>query len=116
MRPKVSATLLTSNSMKVMVIDIGGTNIKVASTDMRVPIKIPSGPTMTAEEMTKDVLAATAGWTYDYVSIGYPGPVVHHRPIAEPHNLGAGWMGLDFAAAFKRPAKVINDAAMQALG
>jgi polyphosphate glucokinase len=102
--------------MRVLVIDIGGTNIKVASTDMRVPIKIPSGPTMTAEEMTKDVLAATAGWTYDYVSIGYPGPVVHHRPIAEPHNLGAGWIDFPYEKAFGKPLRFINDAAMQALG
>jgi polyphosphate glucokinase len=102
--------------MKVLVIDIGGTNIKVASTDMRVPIKIPSGPTMTAEQMTKDVLAATAGWTYDCVSIGYPGPVVHHRPIAEPHNLGGGWIDFPYDKAFGRPLRFINDAAMQALG
>ncbi|MBB5337696.1 ROK family protein [Tunturiibacter gelidoferens] len=102
--------------MKVLVIDIGGTNIKVASTDMRVPIKIPSGPTMTAEQMTQDVLAATAGWTYDCVSIGYPGPVVHHRPIAEPHNLGGGWIDFPYEKAFGKPLRFINDAAMQALG
>src|SRR5271163_299960 len=114
--PATSPTLLTSNSMKVLVIDIGGTNIKVASTDMRVPVKIPSGPTMTAEEMTKDVLATTAGWTYDCVSIGYPGPVVHHRPIAEPHNLGVGWIDFPYEKAFGKPLRFINDAAMQALG
>ena len=102
--------------MKVLVIDIGGTNIKVASTDMRVPVKIPSGPTMTAEQMTKDVLAATAGWTYDCVSIGYPGPVVNHRPIAEPHNLGGGWIDFPYDKAFGKPLRFINDAAMQALG
>jgi polyphosphate glucokinase len=114
--PKGIPTLLTSNSMKVLVIDIGGTNIKVASTDMRVPVKIPSGPTMTAEEMTKDVLAATAGWDYDYISIGYPGPVVNHRPIAEPHNLGVGWIDFPYEKAFGKPLRFINDAAMQALG
>jgi polyphosphate glucokinase len=102
--------------MKVLVIDIGGTNIKVASTDMRVPIKIPSGPGMTAEQMTKDVLAATAGWSYDCVSIGYPGPVVHHRPIAEPHNLGGGWIDFPYEKSFGKPLRFINDAAMQALG
>jgi polyphosphate glucokinase len=102
--------------MKVLVIDIGGTNIKVASTDMRVPVKIPSGPAMTAEQMTKDVLAATAGWAYDCVSIGYPGPVVHHRPIAEPHNLGGGWIDFPYEKAFGKPLRFINDAAMQALG
>ena len=78
--------------MKILVIDIGGTNIKVASSDKRVPIKIPSGAKMTPEQMTKDVIAATEDWDYDCISIGYPGPVVNHRPIAEPHNLGAGWI------------------------
>ena len=102
--------------MKVLVIDIGGTNIKVASTDMRVPIKIPSGPTMTAEQMTKDVLAATKGWDYDCISIGYPGPVVHDRPLAEPHNLAAGWIDFPYQKAFAKPLRFINDAAMQALG
>src|ERR1700735_4124481 len=98
--------------MKVLVIDIGGTHIKVASSDMRVPIKIPSGPTMTASRMAQQVLTATEGWAYECISIGYPGPVVHDRPLAEPHNLGAGWFWLDFAAAFERPVEVMNDAAM----
>jgi polyphosphate glucokinase len=102
--------------MKVLVIDIGGTNIKVASSDMRVPIKIPSGPAMTAEAMTKDVLAATAGWTYDCVTIGYPGPVVHDHPVAEPHNLAPGWIDFPYKDAFAKPLRFINDAAMQALG
>jgi polyphosphate glucokinase len=102
--------------MKVLVIDIGGTNIKVASTDMRVPIKIPSGRTMDAEQMVKDVRAATAGWTYDCISIGYPGPVAHDRPLAEPHNLAAGWLDFHYQKAFAKPIRFINDAAMQALG
>jgi polyphosphate glucokinase len=102
--------------MKVLVIDIGGTNIKVASSDNRVPVKIPSGPTMTAEQMTKDVLAATEGWAYDCISIGYPGPVVHDRPLAEPHNLAPGWIGFPYQKAFGKPLRFINDAAMQALG
>jgi polyphosphate glucokinase len=102
--------------MKVLVIDIGGTNIKVASTDMRVPIKIPSGPTMNAEKMARDVLAATAGWTYDRISIGYPGPVTHDRPLAEPHNLAGGWIDFHYQKAFGKPLRFINDAAMQALG
>jgi polyphosphate glucokinase len=102
--------------MKILVIDIGGTNIKVASSDKRVPIKIPSGPTMTAEKMTKDVLAATKGWEYDCISIGYPGPVVHDRPLAEPHNLAPGWMDFTYQKAFGKPLRFINDAAMQALG
>jgi polyphosphate glucokinase len=102
--------------MKVLVIDIGGTNIKVASTDMRVPLKIPSGPTMNAETMAKDVLAATEGWTYDCISIGYPGPVTHERPLAEPHNLAPGWIDFRYRKVFGKPIRFINDAAMQALG
>jgi polyphosphate glucokinase len=102
--------------MKILVIDVGGTNIKVASSDRLVPVKIPSGPTMTAEQMTKDVLAATEGWAYDCISIGYPGPVVHDHPLAEPHNLAAGWTGFPYLKAFGKPLRFINDAAMQALG
>ena len=102
--------------MKVLVIDIGGTNVKVASTDTPVPIKIPSGPTLTAKSMCSQVLAATKKWRYDRISIGYPGPVVNHRPISEPHNLGAGWVNFDYDKAFSKPIRFINDAAMQALG
>lgn len=102
--------------MKVLVIDIGGTNIKVASTDLRVPVKIPSGPDLTAKKMVEDVLIATKGWNYDCVTIGYPGPVHHDAPIAEPHNLGPGWIDFPYADAFKKPYRFINDAAMQALG
>jgi polyphosphate glucokinase len=102
--------------MKILVIDIGGTNIKVASSDMRVPIKIPSGPTLTAEQMTKDVLAATKDWDYDCITIGYPGPVVHDHPILDPHNLAPGWIDFPYQKAFGKPLRFINDAAMQALG
>jgi polyphosphate glucokinase len=102
--------------MKVLVIDIGGTHIKVASTDMRVPLKIASGPTMTAERMSQQVLAATGHWSYDCISIGYPGPVEHDRPLAEPHNLGAGWIDFPYEKTFGKPLRFINDAAMQALG
>lgn len=102
--------------MKVLVIDIGGTHVKVASTDNPVPIKVVSGPDMTAKQMVADVLAATKGWEYDCISIGYPGPVAHDRPLAEPHNLGPGWVGFPFAKSFPKPIRFINDAAMQALG
>jgi polyphosphate glucokinase len=102
--------------MKILIIDIGGTNIKVASSDKLVPTKIPSGPTMTAEQMTKDVLAATKDWEYDCISIGYPGPVVHDHPLAEPHNLAVGWIDFPYQKAFGKPLRFINDAAMQALG
>jgi polyphosphate glucokinase len=102
--------------MKVLVIDIGGTNIKVASSDKRVPIKIPSGPNLTATMMAKDVLAATAGWKYDRVSIGYPGPVTDDAPLREPHNLAPGWIDFNYEKAFGKPIRFLNDAAMQALG
>jgi polyphosphate glucokinase len=103
-------------SMKVLVIDIGGTNIKVASSDRRVPIKIPSGPNFTAAVMAKDVLAATVGWKYDCISIGYPGPVTEDAPLCEPHNLAPGWIDFHYAKAFGKPIRFLNDAAMQALG
>jgi polyphosphate glucokinase len=102
--------------MKVLVIDIGGTNIKVASSDNLVPIKIVSGPTMNATQMVQQVLAATVAWDYDVVSIGYPGPVTHDRPLAEPHNLAPGWIDYPYKKAFRKPIRFINDAAMQALG
>jgi polyphosphate glucokinase len=102
--------------MKVLVIDIGGTNLKVASSDRLVPIKIPSGPNFTAAMMAKDVLVATEGWKYDCISIGYPGPVTDASPLAEPHNLAAGWIDFDYAKAFGKPIRFLNDAAMQALG
>jgi polyphosphate glucokinase len=102
--------------MKVLVIDIGGTHIKVASSDNLVPIKIVSGPTMNATQMVQQVLAATVAWDYDVVSIGYPGPVAHDRPIAEPHNLAPGWIDFPYKTAFGKPIRFINDAAMQALG
>jgi polyphosphate glucokinase len=102
--------------MRVLVIDIGGTNVKVASSDAPVPIKIPSGPTMTAQMMCRKVLAATKAWQYDCISVGFPGPVVNHRLIAEPRNLGPGWVDFDYAKAFGKPLRFINDAAMQALG
>jgi len=102
--------------MNVLVIDVGGTNIKVLVTGQKVPVKIPSGPKMTALRMAADVRKATAGWKYDAVSIGYPGPVLHNQPVLEPHNLARGWVGFNFKKAFGRPVKVVNDAAMQALG
>jgi predicted NBD/HSP70 family sugar kinase len=102
--------------MKILVIDVGGTSVKVLATGHDEPRKIPSGPDMTAEQMVADVKEAVADWQYAAVSIGYPGPVVHGKPLAEPANLGEGWVGFDFEKAFGCPVKVINDAAMQALG
>src|SRR5437867_11526993 len=102
--------------LTVLVIDVGGTHVKVVASGHKKPIEIPSGPDMTAKKMVAAVRQATAGWKYDAVSIGYPGPVLHGRPLGEPHNLGRGWVGFDFRKAFNRPVKIINDAAMQALG
>jgi polyphosphate glucokinase len=102
--------------MNVLVIDIGGTNVKMLASGQDIPRKFPSGPEMTPLEMVHGVVAATQDWEYDVVSIGYPGPVLCGQPMTDPVNLGPGWMGFDFAAAFHRPVKVINDAAMQALG
>ena len=99
-----------------LVIDIGGTNVKMLASGHEAPRKFPSGPELTPEQMVAGVLAATTDWDYEAVSIGFPGPILCGQPMTEPVNLGPGWMGFDFAAAFGRPVKVINDAAMQALG
>ncbi len=103
-------------SRRVLVVDVGGTNVKALATGRKGEVKIPSGPAMTAARMAAAVKRATRDWDYDCVSIGYPGPVVHGRPVHEPYNLGGGWMGFDFSGAFGKPVKVVNDAAMQALG
>jgi predicted NBD/HSP70 family sugar kinase len=100
----------------ILVIDVGGTHIKVLATGQKDSIKIDSGPKMTAKKMVKQVREATRDWNYSAVSIGYPAPVVHGRPLSEPHNLGGGWVGFDFRKAFGHPVKIVNDAAMQALG
>jgi predicted NBD/HSP70 family sugar kinase len=102
--------------MKILVIDVGGTNVKILATDQVEPRRIPSGPDLTAAQMVEDVRQAADGWAYDAIAIGYPGPVVNGSPLQEPFNLGKGWVGFDFAAHFGKPVKVLNDAAMQALG
>ena len=102
--------------MKILVIDVGGTNVKVLASGQRTPTKIHSGPALTPKKMVAAVRTAASGWKYNAVSIGHPGPVVDGRPMLEPHNLAPGWVGFDFRKAFGCPVKVINDAAMQALG
>jgi polyphosphate glucokinase len=102
--------------MQIMVIDVGGDHVKILVTGQEAPRKFVSGPSMTAEKMVTGVLKAAEGWKYQVVSIGYPGPVLRDRPVLEPHNLAPGWVGFDFEAAFGCPVKLINDAAMQALG
>src|SRR5262245_57951921 len=100
----------------ILVVDVGGTNVKVLATGRRVTIKIPSGPEMTPRRMVSAVCDVTADWSYSVISIGYPGPVIAGRPAREPHNLAPGWVRFDYAKAFGRPVRMINDAAMQALG
>ena len=102
--------------MKVLVVDVGGTHVKVLVSGQKESRKFDSGPAMIPTRMVVGVQQITRDWNYDVVSIGYPGPVLRNRPVAEPHNLGRGWVGFNFEAAFGRPVKLINDAAMQALG
>ena len=102
--------------MNVLVIDIGGTHVKVLATGQKAHREFDSGPSLTPKRMASKVRKIVADWKYDVVSIGYPGPVLRGRPVSEPWNLAKGWVGFNFEAAFKRPVKVVNDAAMQALG
>lgn len=107
---------MKSNGRKILVVDVGGTSVKVLATGWTEMRKLPSGRAMTAIAMVHGVKNAVGDWDYDVVSIGYPGPVVHGRPLRDPHNLAPGWVHFDFAKAFGRPVKIVNDAAMQALG
>ena len=102
--------------MKVLVIDVGGNNVKLLVSGQKTPRKVPSGPNLTPGRMVAAIKKAVAGWKYDAVTIGYPGPVVKGRIAVEPVNLGRGWVRFDFRKAFRRPVRLINDAAMQALG
>lgn len=102
--------------MKVLAIDVGGTNVKLLASGHEARRKFSSGPTLTAKQMVDEVRKVAADWNYDAVSIGYPGPVLDGRLLAEPHNLGKGWVGFNFEKAFRCPVKIVNDAAMQALG
>ncbi|MEO8051360.1 MAG: ROK family protein [Acidobacteriota bacterium] len=101
---------------RILVIDVGGTHVKVHVGGQREVRKVVSGSAMTAAQMVQAVKGLVKDWDYDVISIGYPGVVARGRPVHEPHNLAGGWVAIDFAKAFGRPVKVINDAAMQALG
>ena len=105
-----------AKSLKVLAIDVGGTHVKILASGEKTPQKFVSGPKMTAEQMVSQVKKLTAQWEYDAVSIGYPGPVLQGHILHDPHNLAPGWVRFDFRRAFGCPVKVINDAAMQALG
>ena len=102
--------------MKILAIDVGGTHVKMLASGKREARQFDSGPTMTPARMVAQVKRLTADWTYDVVAIGVPSLVVHARIAAEPMNLGRGWVGFDFAKAFGCPVRLVNDAAMQALG
>ncbi len=102
--------------MKVLVVDVGGTHVKILASGQNTPRKFVSGPKMTPKQMVSGVKALAAGWKYDAVSIGYPGLVLHGKIAHDPHNLAPGWVGFDFRKAFGCPVRVINDAAMQAWG
>lgn len=105
-----------ANTMNVLVVDVGGTHVKILATGQAEKREFASGPELTAGQMVAGVKTLAAGWDYEAVSIGYPGPVLHDRPVRDPHNLGPGWVGFDYPAAFGVPVKLVNDAAMQALG
>ena len=102
--------------MKILVVDVGGNNIKLLVSGQTAPRKVPSGPTLTAARMAASVRKAVADWKYDAVAIGFPGPVSDGHPAQEPVNLGRGWVRFDYARAFGRPVRIVNDAVMQALG
>jgi polyphosphate glucokinase len=102
--------------MNVLSIDVGGTHVKVLVTGASEKREFVSGLELTPQEMVDEVKRLTSDWNYDAVSMGYPGPVLHGKPVAEPRNLGRGWVGFDFEGAFGKPVKIVNDAAMQALG
>jgi len=102
--------------MRILVVDVGGSNVKLIASGQQQPRKIDSNRCRTPRRMVSAVQRAAQGWRYDRVSIGYPGFVVEGRPVVEPANLGRGWVGFDFRRAFGHPVKILNDAAMQAVG
>jgi polyphosphate glucokinase len=102
--------------MSILVIDIGGSHVKMRVPEADTPRRIDSGPTTTPEAMVVEVRQAIADWSYDRIAIGYPGVIANGRIVQDPKNLGPGWVGFDFAAAFGVPVRLLNDAAMQAYG
>jgi polyphosphate glucokinase len=114
-----SKTLMNKSrgaSRTILTVDVGGTHVKVMTNEMRIRRGFASGPDLSPRTLLGKVRDLTSDWSYEVVSLGYPGPVIRNRPFAEPYNLGFGWVGFDFAKAFDRPTQVVNDALMQALG
>ena len=102
--------------MRVLVVDIGGTSVKILATGQKTRRKVPSGPDLTPQKMVSEVAKLAGDWEYDVVAMGYPGRVVRGGIVTEPHNLGQGWVGFDFDKAFGCRVRIMNDAAMQAIG
>ena len=102
--------------MNILSIDVGGTNVKILLSGEKEPRKMPSGPDFTPSQLVADVKKLAEGWSYDVISIGFPAPVHNNAPVAEPFNIGKGWVDFNYEKAFGCPVKMINDAAMQALG
>jgi len=107
---------MKARQKRILAIDVGGSHVKVRVSNLRESREFISGPALTAAQMVASVRRLIKDWKFDAVSIGYPGPVLHGKVVAEPHNLGRGWVGFDFRKAFGRPTLVMNDAAMQAIG
>jgi polyphosphate glucokinase len=105
-----------TSGLKILAIDVGGSHVKVMTEAERIKREFASGPKMSSREMVKKVKALTKDWSFDVISVGYPGPILHNRPLTEPHNLGRGWAGFNFEKAFGHPTRAVNDALMQALG
>ena len=114
--PAKRASEKRTSRQVILAVDVGGSHVKVMDNKGLTKREFASGPHLSAKEMVKQVKSLTADWSYDVVSIGYPGPVAHDRPLAEPHNLGHGWIGFNFEKAFGCPTRVVNDALMQAVG
>jgi polyphosphate glucokinase len=116
MRRQAKPAARSPGKRKVLVVDVGGSHVKIMVSGRSELRRCDSGPALTAAQMVRRVKALAGDWKYDVVSIGFPGPVVADRPAREPHNLGKGWVKYDYAGSFGRPVRIINDAAMQALG
>jgi len=111
-----AGTAISADDLVVLAIDVGGSHVKARLSSGGGKRSVESGPDMSAEKMVAAVAAFTSDWTFDVIGIGYPGPVENNRPAAEPFNLGKGWEGFDFEAAFGKPVRLVNDAMMQAIG